>query len=141
MFKLNNKDNNVINVVQVSVLLTLSIFHTITQCFCCCKCLLGLRTFPGEIKHNWTEISKRYTSAVLKTFLTYFIVNVCLETNISQTLRVNNQIIFRIKNVEFSGYYFCIKTNIKGNSQICISVTLKEIHVVTKGYMWLLGAK
>ena len=39
----------------------------------------------------------------------------------SQTLRV----IFRIKNAKFSGCSFYMKTNIKGDFQICISVPLK----------------
>ena len=30
----------------------------------------------------------------------------------------------RIENAEFSGYYFYMKTNIKGDFQICISVPL-----------------
>ena len=47
-----------------------------------------------------------------------------------QTLRVNNSIIIRIKNA-FSGYYFYINTNIYGDFQICISVTLNSLQVFT----------
>ena len=42
----------------------------------------------------------------------------------SQTLRVNNWIIFRINNAKFSGSYFYMKTKIKGDFQICNSVSL-----------------
>ena len=41
-----------------------------------------------------------------------------------QTLRVNNLRILKIKNAEFSGYYFYMKLNIWGHFQICISVPL-----------------
>ena len=43
--------------------------------------------------------------------------------NISQTLWIYNSRIPRIKNAEFSGYYFSVNTNIYGDFQICISVT------------------
>ena len=43
--------------------------------------------------------------------------------NISQTLWIYNSRIPRIKNAEFSGYYFYVNTNIYGDFQICISVT------------------
>ena len=39
-----------------------------------------------------------------------------------QTLRVNNSIIFTIKDAKFSGYYFYINLNILRDFQICISV-------------------
>ena len=42
----------------------------------------------------------------------------------SQTSRVNNSRILRIKNAKFSGYCFYMKTNLYGNFQICISVPL-----------------
>ena len=44
-----------------------------------------------------------------------------------QTLRVYNSRILKNKNAKFSGYYFCMNTNIKGNFQICISVPLSNI--------------
>ena len=37
----------------------------------------------------------------------------------------NNSRILRIKNAKFSGYCFYMNTNIWGDFQICVSVTLK----------------
>ena len=44
----------------------------------------------------------------------------------SQTSRVNNSRILRIKNAKFCGYCFYMNRNIKGDFQICISVHLKS---------------
>ena len=44
------------------------------------------------------------------------------------TSRLNYFRILRIKNAKFSGYYFYMNTNIKGNFQICISVSLTLIY-------------
>ena len=44
---------------------------------------------------------------------------------LSQTLGAYNSRILRSKNAKFSGYYFCMNTNILGDFQICISVPLK----------------
>ena len=57
----------------------------------------------------------------------YSIVCACLQTNILQTLGVNNSRILRIKNAKFSGKYFHLKKKIQGDFQICISVPLKEL--------------
>ena len=43
------------------------------------------------------------------------------------SLLVNNSRTLRIKNAQFSGYYFYINTNIKGDFKICISVPLTTI--------------
>ena len=40
------------------------------------------------------------------------------------TVRVNNSRILTIKNAKFSGHYFYTISNIWGDFQICISVTL-----------------
>ena len=45
----------------------------------------------------------------------------------SQTFRVYNSRIPRIKNTKFSRYYFHMNTNIQGNFQICISVPLRNL--------------
>ena len=45
----------------------------------------------------------------------------------TQTLRVNNSIIVRIKNAKFLGYYSYTNTNIKGDFQVYVSVPLKQI--------------
>ena len=55
-------------------------------------------------------------------FLTYFIVSVCLYTNISQTLQANNSRILRIKNAKW--YHFYMNWSIQKNFHICISVPL-----------------
>ena len=55
----------------------------------------------------------------------YSIASVCLQTNISQTLRVNNLRILRIKNAELSGYYYYINMNLWASFQTCISVPLR----------------
>ena len=41
-----------------------------------------------------------------------------------QTLRMNNSGILRTKNGKFSGYYFYLNANLKGDFQIRISVPL-----------------
>ena len=43
------------------------------------------------------------------------------------TSRANNWRILRIKNAKFEGYCFYTNTNIQGNFQICISVSLKKM--------------
>ena len=45
----------------------------------------------------------------------------------TQTLRVNNSRILRIKNTKFLGYCFYITTNVQGDFQICISVPLTQL--------------
>ena len=42
-----------------------------------------------------------------------------------QTSRLNNLRILGTKNPKFSGYYFNTNTNIKGDFQICISVSFE----------------
>ena len=42
-----------------------------------------------------------------------------MQINISQTLRVYNSRIHKIKNVKFSGYYFYMNLNAWGDFQIC----------------------
>ena len=52
------------------------------------------------------------------------------EFRICKTSWLKNSKTFRIKKVNFSGYYFFMKTNIKGDSQICISVSFcAELYV------------
>ena len=46
----------------------------------------------------------------------------------SQTLRVYNSRILRVKTAKFSGYYFYMSTNIQGDFEICIRVPL--IHFI-----------
>ena len=46
------------------------------------------------------------------------------EFRIYKTSWLNNSETLRIKKVNFSAYYFYMKTNKKGDSQICISVSL-----------------
>ena len=41
-----------------------------------------------------------------------------------QFLRMNNPTILIIKNAKFSGYYFYMNLNIKGDFHICMSVPL-----------------
>ena len=53
----------------------------------------------------------------------------------SQTLRVSDWIIFRNKNAKFSGSYFYMKTRIKGDFQICISVPLTGNINLTSNYI------
>ena len=43
-----------------------------------------------------------------------------------ETLRVNNWKTLRIKDAEFSGYYFYMNTKMQGDFQICISVPLRS---------------
>ena len=49
----------------------------------------------------------------------------CSQANISQSLRLNNSKIPRIKNTKFLGCDFYVNRNIQGNFQICISVPLR----------------
>ena len=66
----------------------------------------------------------------------YSIVSVCLETNISQTLRVNNLKTLWIKNAKFSGYYFYMNTNKYRDFQICISLPLRHTKAPSKIDSW-----
>ena len=54
-----------------------------------------------------------------------------------QTLRAYNSRFLKNKVAKFSGYYFCMKTNIKGNFQICISVPLIEFGATGSGIQQL----
>ena len=44
---------------------------------------------------------------------------------------MNNEVILRTKNAEFSEYYFYLNTNIYGDFQTCISVPLNKINQET----------
>ena len=54
--------------------------------------------------------------------------------NISQTLRVYNSRIIRIKNEKLSGYNFYMNMKTQGDFQICISVPLNAIKISSSNY-------
>ena len=54
-----------------------------------------------------------------------------------QTSRANNSRILTIINAKFSGYYFFMDTNIKGDFQICISVPLRGQRTVARNFIYV----
>ena len=65
------------------------------------------------------------------------------KKNFSQTIRLNNSIILRIKNVKLSGYYFFMNTNTKGDFKSAlvylwyINVTFWKIDFQFQFWTWL----
>ena len=53
-------------------------------------------------------------------------------------MRANNSRILRIKKAKFSGYCFCMNTNIKGDFQICIGVPLNT-QMLARGMFFIKG--
>ena len=51
-----------------------------------------------------------------------------------RTSRANNSRILKIKNAKFSGYWFYMNTNIKGDFEICISVPLTRKYIFMKSF-------
>ena len=58
-----------------------------------------------------------------------------IQTNTSQSLRVYNSRIPRIKNAKFSGYYFYMNTNIQEDFQICTNVPLMDNVFITEEHL------
>ena len=67
----------------------------------------------------FTNIQKQYYLLLYLPKLAYFLRKI-------QTLRVNNLRILKIKNAKLSDYHFYMNLNLRGDFQICISISLNS---------------
>ena len=80
--------------------------------------LLVFEIYAREICEKFVY---KHSETIKYVKLAYFLRNL-------QNSRANNSRTFNIKNAKFSGYCFHLNTNISGDFQICISVTLNRTY-------------